>query len=257
MSENSIRLLALIVVLAVYMSFSNSYASDSVGDSMIFVPAGEFIMGATSKVENPSSDELPAHKVYVKAFYVDKYETTNAEYKRFIDAVRYKVPDHWKNGLYPKGKDNYPVYNVTWEDAMNYCKWKGKRLPSEAEWEKAARGTDGGIYPWGNKFDHSKANTMERGDGKSLSPVGSFESGKSPYGVYDMAGNVWEWVQDYYEPYQQQVETNEFYGKKFRVIRGGSAHFNAYSARTTNRNIVFPYYRYFLVGFRCALSSEE
>lgn len=257
MRYNYSRRLFLIFTMS-FVVCSHVFATDSLKTEMVIVPAGEFTMGASLDKDHPSLDELPAHKVYAKSFYIDKYETTNSEYKNFIDTTGHKVPSHWQNATYPKGKDKHPIYNVTWEDAKTYCDWKGKRLPTEAEWEKAARGSDGRIFPWGNQFDPTQANTMEGGDGRSTMPVGSYEAGKSPYGAHDMAGNVWEWTSDYYEPYSDNLKSsNEHYGQKFKVIRGGSGHFNSYAARTTNRNIMFPSYRYFLVGFRCAATSVK
>ena len=180
-------------------------------EGMVLIPAGEFIMGS-NKVDTEGKaaefgtvkpwylDEHPQHKVNLSNYFMDKYEVTNAAYKPFVDATGSRPPENWPAGKIPPGRENYPVAYVNWYDAERFCKWAGKQLPSEAQWEKAARGTDGRDYPWGNEFDATKANTGDTGIG-DLAPVGHFEAGKSPYGVYDMAGNVWEWTSDWYQPY--------------------------------------------------------
>lgn len=242
-----------LIAISLLYPLSNSSAADL--DRMALISAGDFTMGASTG-SNADADEFPNHRVHLGSYYIDKYEVTNFEYKKYIDSMKKTAPSNWVAGSYVIGMDKYPVFNVSWEDASGYCTWKGKRLPSEAEWEKAARGNDERVYPWGNKNEINKARIMENGDGRTPVEVGSYEAGRSPYGVYDMAGNVWEWTADYYEPYREvDRKNNELYGKKFRVIRGGSAHFDLYSARATKRNILFPSYRYFLVGFRCAFSK--
>jgi formylglycine-generating enzyme required for sulfatase activity len=130
-------------------------------------------------------------------------------------------PDHWENGQIPVGKEDHPVVFVTWYDADAYCKWIGKRLPRETEWEKAARGTDERIYPWGNEWDLEKSNNPLRGHEDTM-PIGSFEEGKSPYGLYDMSGNVWEWVDDYYLPHPGSNYESPEFGTKHRMLKGGS-----------------------------------
>jgi len=155
---------------------------------MVLVPAGEFVMGSEA---GPS--ERPVRRVFLDAYYIDTYEVTNGLYGKFLQATRRHEPRYWKDARV--NDPNQPVVGVTWYDAEAYCHWSGKRLPTEAEWEKAARGTDGRISPWGNQWDSARASTSDGGSGK-LSPVGSYEAGKSPYGAYDMAGNVWEWVAD-------------------------------------------------------------
>jgi iron(II)-dependent oxidoreductase len=193
------------------------------GAEMILIPAGEFIMG--SPEGEGENDERPQHTVFLDAFYIDKYEVTNFQYKQFMDATGHGAPADWNNEKY--NQPNQPVVGVTWHDAVAYAKWAGKRLPTEAEWEKAARGADGRIYPWGNEWDSSKCNSGVGGDGyQYTAPVGSFSDGASPYGVLDMSGNVWEWCADwydnnYYSRSPQQNPKGPDSGSS-RVLRGGS-----------------------------------
>jgi sulfatase modifying factor 1 len=265
---------------------------------MVLIPAGEFLMGSTKEQVKKVTEsyngkkpwfgnETPQRSVSLKAFYIDKYEVTNSQYKKFVDATGYRVPYvsepwaqkyNWKDGTYPPyplGMGRRPVVLVSYEDALAYAKWAGKRLPTEAEWEKAARGTDGRIYPWGNEWDSSRCNSAERIFGRPVitfnqtriweqqfkikaafsvftDPVGKYESGKSPYGCYDMAGNVWEWTSDWYEPYPGSSYITEEYGKTYKVLRGGSWYNGRIVLRCPNRNRSFPSYRSANFGFRCA-----
>jgi len=201
------------------------------GKEMVYIPAGEFLMGEEKR------------PVYVAAFYIDRYPVTNAEYKRFVDATGYPCPPTWVHGTYPAGKDDHPVTQVNWDDATAYAKWAGKRLPSDEEWEKAARGTDGRIYPWGNEWDKERANTCET---KSFdtTPVGKFSpQGDSPYGVADMAGNVWEWVQG-------------SGGKVLQPLRGGTWDSTHDTAACTARMRYTPRRRNDYIGFRCAMDAK-
>jgi len=235
-------------------------------ERMVFVPAGVFIMGS----DVGADDERPRREVYLEAFYIDKYEVTNAEYVDFLNAVENHLercggyvcidtkdedPDShilYKAGRYTveAGYENHPVIKVSWYGAKAYCEYYGKRLPSEAEWEKAARGTDGRVYPWGDEFDASRANTDYRvGD---TTPVGSYPAGISPYGAYDMAGNVWEWVADWYRAYPGSDYQFDFFGQKYKVVRGGSWNHPGHDARCSYRDIAHPARRILVVGFRCA-----
>jgi len=235
-------------------------------EGMVLIPAGEFLMGS-DKVDTEGKgaefgtikpwylDEHPLHKVYLPVYFIDKSEVTISTYKRFVDATGSRAPENWNSGRVPAGRENYPVTFVNWYDAERFCKWSGKRLPSEAEWEKAARGTDGRDYPWGNDFDPAKANTGDSGFG-DLTPVNSFENGKSPYGVYDMSGNVWEWTSDWYKPYPGSDYASEMYGEKAKVIRGGSwggvGHYAIpYFYRTSYRFYINPDGAFPDAGFRC------
>jgi formylglycine-generating enzyme required for sulfatase activity len=214
-------------------------ASVQVPVDMVLVPAREFRMGSNEG----DADEKPVHQVYLDAFYIDKYEVTNALYEKFMQATGRQAPVYWNDKDY--NTPNQPVVGVSWHDAEAYCQWAGKRLPTEAEWEKAARGTDGRIYPWGNQWEERKANSSGTADGyQYTAPVGSFETGKSPYGAYDMAGNVWEWVADWYaEKYYQGSPARNPTGPESgqsRVLRGGAWHYNQYYVRASSRNRIIP-----------------
>lgn len=189
---------------------------------MVLIPAGEFIMGSDERLP----DEGPQHRVNLSAYWIDVYEVTNAQYKKFIDATRRKSPAHFRNRTYPEGKADHPVAEVTWYDADAYCTWAGKRLPTDEEWEKAARGTDGQMFPWGKEFDTNRANTPQRWallkqEGDTM-PVGSFPNGVSPYGLYDMSGNVWEWTASWYKAYPGNTHPSESYGEQYKTLKGGS-----------------------------------
>jgi len=200
-------------------------------EGMVYVPAGGFIMG--SNYGDP--DERPVHIAVTQAFFIDKYEVSNAEFSKFD-------PDY----KYPEGRDDNAAI-VTWSQANNYAKWAGKRLPTEKEWEKAARGTDGRTFPWGETFDNSYVvwDQKETRGGSIARPA-------SPYGCYDMAGSVWEWTSDWYKPYPGNKVPMEQYGEKYKVMRGGS-NFNNYSfLRTTQRYYLLPEkISNYPVGFRC------
>lgn len=203
---------------------------------MVYVPAGEFIMG--SKYGDP--DERPQQIATTKAYFIDKYEVSNAEFAQFDPSFQF-----------PKGRENNAVV-VTWSKAVAYAKWAGKRLPTEKEWEKAARGTDGRIFPWGNTYD----NTYVVWD-QTESRDGSIAKPESPYGCFDMAGSVWEWTSDWYKPYPGNDIPMEQYGETYKVMRGGS-NFNNYSfIRTSHRYYLLPekISRY-PVGIRCVKDVE-
>jgi formylglycine-generating enzyme required for sulfatase activity len=201
---------------------------------MAAVPAGEFLMGS-DQVDTAQQgtefgtakplflDEHPLRTVQLEAFSIDYYEVTNAQYDRFVQATKAPPPPTWPEGRWSPGQEEWPVTGVTWFEADRYCRWAGKRLPTEAEWEKAARGIDGREFPWGAAFDEKNGNIGSTG----LAPVGSFPDGRSPYGVHDMAGNVSEWVADWYGPYPGSTYTSDAFGQRFKVVRnsswGGSA----------------------------------
>ena len=222
---------------------------------MVLVAAGPFLMGSDSGFP----DEAPRHELDLPAFYVDVHEVTNAEYKRFIDATGKAPPGHWDRGIYLEGEERHPVVGVSWEDAAAYAKWAGKRLPTEAEWEKAARGTRGNAYPWGTKWDPEALNRLP----DRAMPVMSFEKGKSPYGCHDMAGSVWEWTASVYQPYKGSAHRSDMFGKA-HVARGGAVIGKGEerakdTARCGMRLPLTPGMMSrikLIVGFRCAKDAE-
>jgi formylglycine-generating enzyme required for sulfatase activity len=217
---------------------------------MILIPAGPFRMGS-EKFE----EEGPVHEVHLDAFYIDQYEVTNAQYKRFLEATHHRPPLTWgKPGF---NEPDHPVTGVSWEAATEYAAWVGKRLPTEAEWEKAARGTDSRLYPWGNKWDEGKCRSAA---GKTLpmgpASVGSYPHGISPYGCHDMAGNVWEWCSDWFMPdyYSQSAYRNPKgpLEGSWHILRGGGWDSAPNEVRTTIRRWGCPEGGYRCAGFRCA-----
>jgi len=228
------------------------------GAEMVFVPAGEFTMGSDVL------DEQPEHTIYLDAYWVDKYEVTNRLYRRCYDVKGCQAPlsikanqdsAYFENTAF----DQYPVNHITWELADQYCRWAGKRLPTEAEWEKAARGVDGRMFPWGNEWDPSRVNSLFNNLYATL-PVGSFPDGASPYGAYEMAGNVWEWVADWYaEDYYSSSSVENPTGPesgKTRIVRGGG--YGVYDAamRTSIRRELLGITEAKYIGFRCAVSAQ-
>lgn len=230
-------------------------------NEMVLIPAGEFIMGS----DNRLPDEGPRHTVTLPAYYIDKYEVTNLQYKAFIDATGRRSPGHFTNRTFPAGKADHPVVFVTWHDARAYCEWAGKRLPTDQEWEKGARGIDGRMFPWGREFDVNRSNSPQhwsvqkvRGD---TTPVGAFEAGKSPYGLYDMSGNVWEWTSSWYMPYPGNKHPSENYGQQYKVLKGGSWWDCSFykcgiSAPVFNRSFFNPKVKNESFGFRCAKDAQ-
>ena len=235
---------------------------------MVLVPAGEFIMGSSNNTNHP--EEHPAHPVYLDAYYIDKYEVTVAEYAKCHAAGKCATP---ATGLFynfgQPGKAHHPINGVSWHDAVSYCRWVKKRLPTEAEWEKAARGTDGRVYPWGNEDascnyavinEHvtqvPEVNSTTGCGVKSTWPVGSKPKGISPYGALDMAGNVWEWVSDWYDTaYYATSPGKNPQGPSsgtLRTLRGGAWNHDWNCARTADRGWSDPQQKNVSDGFRCA-----
>jgi formylglycine-generating enzyme required for sulfatase activity len=223
--------------------------------SMALVPAGEFTMGSSI---GGDSDEHPVRQIHVDAFFMDKHQTSVGHYAKFLEATSHERPPDWNIMNRPQHQKR-PVVNVDWEDANAYCRWAGKRLPTEAEWEKAARGTDGRIYPWGNELPtHFHANMKKEvwNNHVVLTPAGMFEDGKSPYGIYDLAGNVWEWVSDWYD--QNYYKTGTLRNPAgpplgdYKVVRGGSWGSGPKDLRSADREVHLPSFRGFGTGFRCA-----
>ena len=234
------------------------------GASMVLIPAGEFWMGSPGG--EGDKDEYPQHRVYLNAYSMDKFEVSVSQYDAFLQSSGRQAPEYWDQVSTAK-HGNLPVVGVDWHDAGAYCRWAGKRLPTEAEWEKAARGTDERKYPWGNEEPTpTLANFGKEWFSKNiynerLAPVDSYEAGKSPYGLHHMAGNVWEWTTDWYE--------ERFYGQTPRpnppgpssgttvVVRGGSWFMVPYSVRSADRDSHTPTSRNVFIGFRCAQDSPK
>lgn len=266
----------------------------TVPDDMVLIPAGEFLMGSPAGSDG-LPDEQPQRSIFVGSVFLDRHEVTNEEYQAFVSAANHRVPKNnnpastlWSNQAPMPGIERHPVVNVSWTDAVAYCHWNSKRLPTEAEWEKAARGTDGRRYPWGNQWDIQLANsasywagrTIEfdsgadweafwvKGEGAKIAkekglngevltmPVGSFPVAVSPYGLVDMAGNAAEWVQDWYDPnyYRSAPLTNPAGPTRgaIKSMRGGSWLKPAVSLRTSDRDWGMMDSRPSGTGFRCA-----
>lgn len=244
-------------------------------EDMVLIPAGDFIMGTDS--EQANVDQKPAHKVHLDAFYIDKHEVANAQYEEFILAGGYKSKKLWtregwdfiqnnqiKTPLkYRQNKistePDHPVIGISWYEADAYAKWVGKRLPTEAEWEKTARGTDLRFYPWGNHMDFSKLNYFPHVT--RVLAVGSFPQGASPYGVMDMAGNVWEWTADWYsESYYDRTPKTNPKGPsngEYRVLRGGAWDSIRRQLQCTYRYYEKENYQNYTIGFRCAKDAPQ
>jgi formylglycine-generating enzyme required for sulfatase activity len=231
----------------------------TVETTMVEIPEGPFTMGfdGTQSLE----DERPKHQVRLPTFFMDLHEVTTVQYASFLAATNRAAPWQWESVNLAQHADR-PVIGVDWTDAETYCRWKGKRLPTEAEWEKAARGADGRLYPWGNQAPTTNLANFALGARFSYSqvlmPVQSYEQGKSPYGLYHMAGNVWEWVQDWYgvNYYEVSPEHNPQGPEQgqFKVLRGGSWSDLPKYLLTYGRFKLSPETRNSYVGFRCAKS---
>ena len=227
---------------------------------MVLVPAGAFTMG--SPEGEGDANEHPQHMVSLDAFYIDQYEVTVERYNRIMKKKRYGQPEYW-NQVDSRRDAQKPVVGVDWNAAEAYCKWAGKRLPTEAEWEKAARGTDKRTYPWGASTPNSstanfgKTYESEKAYAEKLKAVGSYERGKSPYGAYDMAGNVWEWVadwyaEDYYQNRPKNIPQGPSSGGEYKVLRGGSWTSPPTYLRSALRLRYLPTTRNADYGVRCA-----
>jgi formylglycine-generating enzyme required for sulfatase activity len=257
--------------------------------TMVFVPAGPFEMGSNPDVglaecekfsvtgvckRESFEDEAPVHTVTLAAFYIDQYEVTNAQYRRCVEAGVCQVPNCWWGGSTydDEAKSNHPVICPTWDQAQAYCEWREARLPTEAEWEKAARSTDGRLYPWGDTFDGARLNFCDKNcdnswanknydDGYAeTAPVGSYPDGVSPYGAYDMAGNVLEWVvdwyeADYYDRSPSENPTGPTSPTSNKVYRGGYESSAADDTHAAKRSKNAPNIGDTAVGFRCAASG--
>ena len=253
-------------VLSVFITSLTGLAVErQPADGMLFIPGGEFLMGSSPEElrvvkekygkrdlykNYPFEQEQPKRYVFVASFYIDRHEVTNKEYAKFIKATGYTPPHNWDNGMYGSGKDDHPVLFVSQKDAMEYAHWAGKRLPTEKEWEKAARGTIGLVFPWGNEFDPYKAVTAESDLKLILGALCNVNSANgvelapgdiSPYGVRDMAGNVREWT-----------STVVPGPTPMAVIKGGSWVDVSVNARAAHREYVPQGSISHIIGFRCA-----
>jgi formylglycine-generating enzyme required for sulfatase activity len=261
---------------------SNIIAAQEPPADMSLIPAGEFWMGrvhffltdAIGWFERDRQDDVPAHRVSVSAFFMDRYEVTNEGFARFLEATKRKAPWHWKGGSIPKGEEKHPIYNVTWEEADSYCRWAGKRLPSEAEWEKAARGgLDRQKYPWGDTelgmagYQAAESGLASKTGNQAHTdypfgpaPVGSYPA--NGYGLYDMAGNVWEWVNDWHARHYYSISPIENppgpETGKYKIIRGGGwSDDDERNLMNSFRSYTDPAVRSTSVGFRCAMSPKS
>ena len=280
------------------------YVHNGDGAAMVYVPAGYFLRGTTKAEAVPLSGqfgdffgvEMPQRSVYLSAYYIDKFEVTNQQYGIFLDALtrgerhllhpdappdKDYTPTYWRDRRL-NGPD-HPVTAVDWYDAYAYCRWAGKRLPTEAQWEKAARGPDGLAYPWGNTWQAAYSNNVESTFGDPVlgdrqwvlllgnldldamtgftRPVGSFPQGISPYGAHDMGGNLWEWARDrYVKDYYQTAPSHDPPGpaedSPYRVLRGGCWSSHRGKIRAAYRNYDLPADRHLEIGFRCVLAAE-
>ena len=291
-------------MLLIFASWSQAIAADTKtnrrdGAKMVLVPAGRFLMGSTSKDVDPqfketglpidwkkyTEDEAPRHARSVDAFYMYRYEVTNAQYHKFTTATGHRTPPHWKGRDIPKGKGDHPVVEVNWHDAMAYCRWAGTSLPSEAQWEYAARGAaaknddgtlkPGPAFPWGNNWDRKLCNNSSFHAGVDLlsakkwtewyesdqaanhpltSKVGSFRKSRSPFGIDDMAGNAWEWCLDYQLPYQTDTLPTK---STLRSRRGGSWANVALHLRSADRQGAAADNLNLFTGFRCVMPAAK
>ncbi|MGR3218997.1 MAG: SUMF1/EgtB/PvdO family nonheme iron enzyme [Candidatus Anammoxibacter sp.] len=235
---------------------------------MVKIPAGEFTMGSDS-----TEDEKPPHKIALLSFYINEHEVTNREYKEYYD---YKVkegmetlaPRKWENGNCREGREDYPVTGIRWYDAMEYCYWNGKRLPNEAEWERAAKGNDdrkiaylkpGEQIPDKLLTPNEEASyTLSKVKSIILPNPGNDLYDKNDFNVYDMSGNAWEWIDDWYDAYPNadKAITNEKYGKTYKVVRSVTTKTHSRTARTSDRNLSLPYSQHEMIGFRCVADKE-
>ncbi len=244
--------------------------------TMVTIPAGPFTMGTSLDRADPQ--DKPEHKVDLPQYAIDKYPVTNAQYARFVAATGHRPPSNWKSGRIPAGMELHPVTLVTWYDAQAYAKWAHKRLPTEAEYEKAGRGADGRRWPWGNAMDPKRLNTYYTVN--STTPVTAYPGGASPYGVFDLSGNVDEWTESDFAPYPGSVApTIVFLGKvavqdsaqdrnlkiseqkivkrSYKVLRGGSWKSDPFSTSLFHRDNAFANMTSDFFGFRCASNVDD
>jgi formylglycine-generating enzyme required for sulfatase activity/cytochrome c biogenesis protein CcdA len=285
---------ALVTCGAPMLSWAHENGPDNpLEGNMVFIPAGQFVFGtnqtdtsglnASMGIPKPLyQDAHPEQKPFLKGFYIDRFEVTNRRYQKFLDNLpthpEYKVmieklgyyapPKGWQKTRFPEGQSDHPVVWVSWFDAANFCQWAGKRLPTEKEWERAARGTKGQAYPWGNAFERDRANLPNKiGSKVPLSKVGTFPKGANPEGVEDLIGNAWEWIDGEYAPYPNNTFQFDDFNQGFKVIRGASVsdigHFPGEFYDKVLKEFARAGYRQYAnpdqgasdVGFRCVSSN--
>jgi len=240
------------------------------GALMVWVPGGWFRMGTNADTAQAQAEQLglkdyhvmageesfPEHRVYVQGFFMDKLEITREKWKAFVEATNWKpdkVAPTWNGGELTPEAALLPIAEVTWRGATEYSNWAGRQLPTEAMWEKAARGTDARWYPWGNEKPGPEYGVISLGAAlPGPQAVGSYPKGASPYGCLDMAGNVYEWTGDWKEPYPNNPEPLGEWGHRWVALRGGSFYHTLHSYRTSKRFGFAPEVTYFHVGFRTA-----
>ena len=260
--------------------WSQNTTDNSLEGEMIHIPSGHFIFGTNKKDEIAEAlslgipkpwyaDETPRQKIFLKGFYIDTFEVTNERYKKYVDDLGAVSPANWENNDFLEGKNKEPVTWVTWFDAANFCQWAKKMLPTEKQWERAAKGTKGNEYPWGNEYQSSIANLSKRAGSKNKPvTVGSFPKSVSKEGVHDLVGNVWEWVADDYRPYKGSTYKNNYYDSGYKILRGHSAsdigHFPGAMYANAIKMFARSGYRQFAnpdepgpdVGFRCVSENK-
>jgi len=265
---------------------------DTLALDFVLIPAGDFLMGSDSNRDRQSqSDEQPQHMLSVSDFYFLRHPVTNAQYRQFVEATEHRAPLFWKKGEFPADKADHPVVGVSYKDAIAFCRWAGEetglllRLPTEAEWEKAARGSDGRVYPWGDIWEDGKCNTREAKI-KGTSSVGNFSPhGDSPYGITDLGGNIQEWLSNLFGDYPYNPEDGRELlvnnldhdqllprlwdtgctsvprsleaGKDKSVLRGGSWRETKHQSRCAYRSWAAPLHRSDDTGFRCCYEVQE
>lgn len=252
------------IVSAGVFTFFNS--KKEIPPKMVLIPAGPFIMGSdeVGQKENEAElgnkkpfylDEHPKRSLSLGDFLIDRFEVTNEDYARFVQEKRRNPPKYWGGVSYNAGEALLPVVDVNWYEARDYCHWMEKRLPTEAEWEKAARGPEGHLYTWGNEFDAAKGN-VSAGSHGSIMMIGRFSHDRSVYDVYDMNGNVMEWTADWYKAFPGGDYQSDDFGEQYKVAKGDaygeSGHYTlSIFSRLPYRQNVAPETRLPFLGFRC------
>jgi formylglycine-generating enzyme len=225
------------------------------GEEMVEIPAGEFILGS----DQGGFNEKPAHVAYLEQYWIDRYEVTFQQYMEFVEKTGHRQPgppSRYARKLEALRGPNQPITYVSWHDADKYCQWRGDRLPTEKEWEKAVRGTDGRTWPWGEGLSGHPANFAGETDGYLVTaPVGSFPRDQSIFGVYDGAGNVMEYVEDLYRRSEVDVKANGQPPSTYKTMRGSGYTSHGIDLRITNRSFMVPDFRDETIGFRCARSD--